>query len=122
MAVYPRDSSVFRQSVWRVSCGDSVVRGCHTGGRSDLHRRLAAVRMGSLERYDTSDNGESHIITVRREMEGGTHYEQRRVILLGRAASRSLSTDRSPSSLGVDEGSFETLSFFVKLQTIFFDT
>jgi len=45
----------------------------------------------------------------------------RAAILLGRTAGRSLSADRSPTSLGIHEGSFETLAFFAELQTIFLD-
>lgn len=43
------------------------------------------------------------------------------LVLLGRTARRSLPADRPPPSLGVHKGSFEALTFFAELQTIFLD-
>jgi len=40
---------------------------------------------------------------------------------LWRTVGCSLSADRSPPPLGIHEGSFEALSFFVELQTILLD-
>ena len=68
------------------------------------------------ERRDGRDEVRSTLLTSRPSRESRVSR-----VVLGRAAGRSLSADRSPTSLGVHEGSFEALAFFAELQTIFLD-
>jgi len=66
---------------------------------------------------------DSELRTQNSELLGPSRLSRsfRMAILLGRASGRSLSADRSPTSLGIHEGSFEAFAFFAELQTIFLD-
>ena len=77
---------------------------------------LAATRNAREER-ERRDVGRLSITSSR-----SSRFSRQSRGALRRAACRSLSADRSPTSLGVHEGSFEPLVFFIELQTIFLDS